>query len=112
VRLNLSKEAVDALDRVHVRFKAVNPYVETSYAGFLGMLLASLGEDLTRERIEGLAAKLTAPKLKRKLMRERLVELADQIDEDDLDKLERRIKRIAKPSEGEPNIGGNSAENG
>ncbi len=105
MRVNLNTEAEGALVRVHARFKETNPYVDAPNASFLGQFLQCLEKQITQEWVVGLAPQLTAPRLKRKVMRERLAKLADNIDDDALDKLERRIKKFESQA-------GNKDENG
>ena len=110
MRLNLNSEAEGVFKRVHSRFKSSNRYVDAPNTNFLAQLLTSIEKRMTQDWVESLASDLTAPKLKRKLMRERLTKLADQIDEDALDKLERRITKIENKTERQETIGGKSAE--
>ena len=108
--MNLSAQAVSVLKRIHGRFKEINPYIDSPNVAFLTQFLLSLDDRLTQEWITDLAPHLTSQRLKRKVIRERLEKLADQMDDDALDKLERLIKKIEIKSENKIENGGISAE--
>lgn len=110
MRLKINGQALDALKRLHKRIAALNTFSGNMDGTFASQLLIGVDRHLSADQLTSIAADATSPKVRKKQIRDRLEKLADQIDEDALEKLERRIKKIETKTETRGDIGGKTAE--
>lgn len=93
MRLVLNERGHEALKRIQARCKEINPHIEPTMSAFLSDLLRAIDTTVSKAELKAIAERLTSDRIKRKLIREEILRIADQADESDVQKF---VEKIAK----------------
>ena len=96
MKLSVSKEGSEKLDKLMSKIQTVNPFAQKSLSALAEAIVYEFAETALETQVEAVAKRLTTNKGKQKSLVKTLRNITDHADEETLRALEKALKKLSQ----------------